>query len=143
MSLPMDAKLPVSNPHALASLACEFDLALMILYGSMPTGRVHPDSDTDIGVLGSKGALPTRKFLDLDSRLNQALGPGELDLVDLRRVPGLLRHAAAEKAIILYEAEPGVFAKFRVLAWNLYQDERISIRRHDSAAIRIALESFC
>lgn len=143
MSPIMKADHLVRDQEALASPAREFDLSLIILYGSQATGRAHRDSDTDIGLLGSKSVLPARKFLDLESRLYQVLQPGELDLVDLRRVSGLLRHAAAEQGIVLYEASSGVFARFRVLAWNLYQDERISIRRHDSAAIRIALESLC
>jgi hypothetical protein len=37
---------------------------------------------------------------------------------------------------------PGAFARFRVMAWKLYQSERLTIRRYDSEAIRVALTLF-
>lgn len=126
---------------ALASLCAEHDLALVLLYGSRASGQTHADSDTDVGVLRRKGTLPSREYVQLYGRISEIIKPGEIDLVDLRKVPGLLKHLACERGQVLYESEPGVFAAFRVLAWNIYQDERVQIRRHDSESIRIALES--
>jgi predicted nucleotidyltransferase len=129
---------------ALAELARAFDLTLVLRFGSRVTGHTRPDSDTDLGVWRVAGSLPWKQYSELYRRLADLLPPGqgELDLVDLQHVPGLLKHIACEQGELLYEAAPGAFARFRVLAWNLYQDERLSIRRHDSEAIRNALRSF-
>ncbi|MBI3761678.1 MAG: nucleotidyltransferase domain-containing protein [Chloroflexi bacterium] len=125
---------------ALIALCREYDLDLVILFGSRATGKTHQHSDIDIGVLRRGGPVPTDQVLDLDFKLSQIIKPGEVDIVDLRRASGLLRHTACEKGVLLYERAPGLFAGFRVRAWNLYQDERLAIRRYDSDAIRIALQ---
>lgn len=127
---------------ALAALCREYDLELVILFGSRVTGQTHQASDTDIGVLRRGGPVPLDQVLNLDYRLSQIIKPGEVDVVDLCRVSGLLRHIACEKGALLYERAPGLLADFRVRAWNLYQDERLAIRRYDAEAIRIALQSF-
>jgi predicted nucleotidyltransferase len=129
--------------NALAAVSQAFDLNLVLLYGSRVTGHLHRESDVDLGVWRRRGPLPASQFFDLSDQLSQFLPPetGELDLADLNRASGLLKHIAAEQGTALYEAAPGDLAHFRVLAWNLYQDERIAIRRHDSRALHIALRS--
>jgi predicted nucleotidyltransferase len=134
------------DPASLAEIFREFDLCLVILFGSQVTGQTHAESDIDLGVhrkgntwQGGKGW--GGEFLELYARLSDRFPGTRLDLVDLQRVPGLLKHIACERGQVLFESEPGVFARFRLQAWNQYQDERIQIRRHDAEGIRNALES--
>ncbi len=126
---------------ALEALCSEYDLDLLILFGSQVTGATHSESDTDVGMVRRPGRLAADHFLDMQARLSQILHKRDVDLVDLGRVSGLLRHIACERGILLYQSASGTFARFRVQAWNQYQDERIQIRRHDSEAIRTALRS--
>jgi hypothetical protein len=142
MSMTAPALAP--DRTVLAELARAFDLTLVLRYGSRVTGHTHRESDTDIGIWRQTGSLPWKQFSELYHRLAEILPLDqiELDLVDLWHVPGLLRHIACEQGQLLYEAAPGAFAHFRVLAWNMYQDERLAIRRHDPEAIRVALRSF-
>jgi len=65
---------------------------------------------------------------------------GDVDLVDLRRAPGLLQHQAGTHGRALYEDQPGRFNVYRVLAWRLYLDEAYQCRRHDARYIREGLE---
>ena len=130
------------DQKSLNELCRQFDLILAIAYGSQVTGHAGPNSDTDIGVLQRTGRIPTDQYVDLSYQLSQIIRPGDIDLVDFRRVPGLLRHLACKTGVVLFEGEPGTFANFRLLAWNLYQDERTAIRRHDREAIQTALRSF-
>lgn len=123
----------------LAGVCHDFGLELLILYGSHATGQTHAQSDIDVGFVQARGALMFAEHGKLYAQLEPLLPRGELDLVDLRRVPGLLRHLACERGRLLFEAIPGAFARFRVLAWNIYQDERIQIRRFDSEGLRLAL----
>ncbi len=130
----------VRDPEGLAELAREYDLALVILFGSRVTGHTHAESDTDIGVLRREGLIPSKRFFELEFRLSQVIHlVGEIQMVDLRRASGLLRHNAARNAMVLYEAMPGVLNSFRSLAWRLYHDEALDFRRHDSQYIRRAV----
>jgi predicted nucleotidyltransferase len=125
---------------ALKALCDQFRLELVILFGSRTTGTTHAESDTDVGVVVAEyGKLSPAQLLELQFRLSQVIKPGQIDLVDLGRASGLLRHIACEKGRLLFEGKPGAFARFRVQAWNQFQDERMQIRRFDSEALRIAL----
>jgi len=115
------------------------DLVLVVLFGSRARGHERPDSDIDVGVLRREGLVPRERFLPLAAELSAALG-GDVDLVDLRRAPGLLQHQAGTHGRALYEDQPGRFNVYRVLAWRLYLDEAYQCRRHDARYIREGLE---
>lgn len=129
------------DPQALVKLCQAHGLDLVLLYGSQASGHTHADSDVDVGVLRWGSLIPSADYLEIYQGLSEIIRYGDLDLVDLNRVPGLLKHIACERGLVLYESRPGIFAHFRVLAWNIYQDERIQIRRHDAEAIKNALRS--
>ena len=118
----------------------EFDLVLVVLYGSRARDDARPDSDSDVGVLHRTGIVPANRFLDLAVRLGDATGLPDIDLVDLRRAPGLLQHQAGTHGKALFEDEPGRFNVFRVTAWKLYLDEAFEFRRLDADYIREGLE---
>lgn len=136
----MEAGATVDRAEA-ARVCRDFNLDLLILFGSQATGRTHPGSDADVGFVRRRSALAPEEYAELQARLAPLLPRRELDLVDLGRAPGLLRHLACERGVVLHEAAPGLFEAFRVLAWNVYQDERIEIRRHDPEGIQAALRS--
>jgi len=118
----------------------EFDLVLVVLYGSRARGYARPDSDSDVGVLRRSGLVPAERFLDLLGRLGEATGLPNIDLVDLRRVPPLLKHSAGTHGRALFEDEPGRFNLFRVYAWKLWLDDQQTLRRLDAVYIREGLE---
>ena len=118
----------------------EFDLVLVVLFGSRARGDVRPDSDSDVGVLRRTGLVPAERFLDLAVRLGDASGLPDIDLVDLRRAPGLLQHQAGTHGRALFEDEAGRFNLFRVAAWKRYLDEAVDFRRLDADYIREGLE---
>jgi len=116
--------LDYEKERALKEIADEFDLELIILFGSRAKGYAREDSDCDVGVLRKEGLVPAERFLELAFRLTRALKMGDVDLVDLRRASPILKYAAASSAKVLYEAEPGAFTRFLLLAWKMYQDAK-------------------
>jgi predicted nucleotidyltransferase len=118
----------------------EFDLALVVLYGSRARGYARPDSDSDVGVMRRSGLVPAEQILDLAVKLADATGLPNVDLVDLRRAPPLLKHSAGTHGRALYEDEPGRFNLFKVYAWKLWLDDQQTLRQLDAVYVREGLE---
>jgi len=106
------------------------------------SGIAKSDSATDIGVLQLTGVISTHQYLELSCQFSEIIQLRNIDLVDFRRAPGLLWHLVCDKGLVLFERQPGIFANFRLYAWNLYQDERTATRRLDREAIQTARKSF-
>ncbi len=118
----------------------DFDLVLVVLHGSRARGYARPDSDSDVGVLRRSGLVPSEQFLDLLVRLEDATGLPNIDLVDLRRAPPLLKHGVGTHGRSLFEDEPGRFNLFKVYAWKLWLDDQQTLRKLDAVYIREGLE---
>jgi predicted nucleotidyltransferase len=118
----------------------EFDLELVVLYGSRARGYARPDSDSDVGVMRRAGLVPAERILDLAVKIGEATGLPGIDLVDLRRAPPLLKHSAGTHGRALYEDEPGRFNLFKVYAWKLWLDDQQTLRKLDAVYVREGLE---
>jgi predicted nucleotidyltransferase len=114
---------------ALRALCAAYDIELVIFFGSRAQGLARTDSDYDVGVLRQRGTVPPTEFLKLAYELGRLIGDGNVDLVDLRLASPLLKYRAASGGRPLYEATPGAFNRFYVLAWKMYQDARYDIYR--------------
>ncbi len=124
----------------LTDVCREFDLVLVVIHGSRATGHARPNSDSDVGVLRRSGLVPPEQFLDLIGKLGEATGLPNVDLVDLRRAPPLLKHSAGTHGRALFEDEPGRFNLFKVYAWKLWLDDQQTLRRLDAVYIRDGLK---
>lgn len=110
--------------RCLHDVAREFGLRLVVRFGSSATGRSTPESDQDIAVLAS---VP----MDLDREaalvvaLEEALGGPEVDLTVLNRADDpLLLFQVARDGVLLYEAEPALFAATKSYAARRFDDTR-------------------
>lgn len=84
----------------IAQIAARYNLALVLLFGSRVTGRLHEESDIDIGVLPRK----TLSFVDevnLAADFVHVFGQ-RVDFTNLHKAPPLLLHEVAENHRILY-----------------------------------------
>ena len=97
-------------------------LELVVRFGSSVAGRMRPDSDIDIAVLGERELTLEERGRVL-ARLAQRHGFPEdrIDLVDLRAASPLLLHEVAENGDLL-EGDPDDLLRFRVSACKVYQD---------------------
>jgi predicted nucleotidyltransferase len=93
-------------------------LTLLLLHGSRARGAERPESDWDFAYLGDPD-------LDVDALLAilaETLGADRVDLADLARSGALLRFCVAEKAVVLFERETGVFERFWLDAVHTWCD---------------------
>ena len=105
------------------------DLQIVLVFGSVASGKTHPHSDIDLGFLYKDTVDPVR----LTSSVMRYLQIGNVDVVDLRRASPLLKYAAVKNGTILYEKEHGMFAQFYSLALRMYMD---------SKKLRVARETY-
>ncbi len=118
--------------NAFESLANQFDLTLIILFGSRAKGQTGPMSDTDILVAPAR-ELSAKEAGALRAALAENFSVQEetLDLVILHHATPLVRSEALETGKILF-GRIDVFTQERVRAWKMLLDNKKFIRlRHD------------
>jgi predicted nucleotidyltransferase len=99
-------------------------LTLLVLFGSRARGDESARSDWDFGYLADRSADP----LMIMAALAEAVGSDRLDVVDLARASGLLRYRAARDGVLVYEATPGCFDRFRFEAARFWFDAEPVLR---------------
>ena len=104
----------------LAPMFGDKGLKLVLLFGSVVTGKTHKRSDIDIAFLFENRV----DILDLTNRVIRLLRTDNVDVVDLGRASPLLRFSAAKNYKVLYERTPGLFSEFYSLAFRRYVDTK-------------------
>ena len=99
-------------------------LTLLVLFGSRARGEAAAHADWDFGFLADGSLDP----LAIMAALGEAVGSERLDLVDLARASGLLRYRAARDGMLVYEARPGIFDRFRFEAARFWYDAEPVLR---------------
>lgn len=95
-------------------------LRLALLFGSAASGKRHSQSDIDVAFLFDRPV----DIVMLANDVIRLLRTDKLDVVDLRRASPLLKFAVAEKGMLLYEREKGLFNEFYSLAFRRYVDTK-------------------
>jgi predicted nucleotidyltransferase len=112
----------IRDLHSVA--ARQRGLTLLVLFGSRARGDAAAHADWDFGFLSDSSVDP----LTIMAALAEAVGSERLDLVDLARTSGLLRYRAARDGVLVYEARPGIFDRFRFEAARFWYDAEPVLR---------------
>jgi len=104
----------------LAPLFNEEGLRLVLLFGSVASGREYQDSDIDLGFLFDKPI----DILGLTNRVIQLLRTDRVDVIDLSRASPLLKFSAIRQGKVLFEQAPGLFNTFQSLTFRIYVDTK-------------------
>lgn len=132
--------VPIASPNLptpeeirtrLAPLLTDPGLRLVLLFGSLPSGTVHPGSDIDLGLLYDAPV----DTIDLTNRITGLLKTDRIDAVDLRRASPLLCFTAVQNGRVLFERSAGEFIAFYSLSFRRYVDTR-KLREFRDAGIR-------
>lgn len=114
----------------LAPLFNEEGLQLILLFGSVASGKEYRESDIDLGFLFDKPV----DILALTNRVIQLLRTDRVDVVDLSRASPLLKYSAIRTGKALFERAPGLFNIFQSLTFRIYIDT-IKLRDAQEKAI--------
>ncbi|MBI1801428.1 MAG: nucleotidyltransferase domain-containing protein [Chloroflexi bacterium] len=114
------------NAKRLKTVAEEFRLELIVLFGSYAKGRaVAGRSDVDVAVRFAPGVKRRRAVDMLDSALYDALSlKADLDLTVLNDAGALLLFQVARTGIVLYQTRLTTFSLFRLYAFQVYDDHQ-------------------
>ena len=122
--------------NRLSPLFADEGLRLILLFGSVATGKVNKKSDIDLAFLFDKPI----DMLALTNRVIRLLRTDNIDVIDLRRASPLLKYSAVRHGKPLYEREPGMFNEFYSLAFRMYVDTK-KLRDAQAVSIKQFLKS--
>jgi len=110
------------NETVLKRIADEYDLRLIVLFGSQATGRALPESDVDLAAWCDIRPLP----VDIKSRLVNVfcdmLDRDDVDVVVLNFADPTIQIEVADHGKLLYERHPCDFARFCLRAIKSLDD---------------------
>jgi uncharacterized protein len=119
----------------LTPLFHEKELQLVLLFGSVASGKLHKQSDIDLAFLFDGPA----DILTLTNSVIRLLHTDRVDVVDLRYASPLLKFSAAKQGTLLYERTRGLFNSFYSLAFRRFVDTK-KLRDAQGKAIKHFLE---
>ena len=105
------------------TLAEKHALTLVVLFGSQATGKTHPHSDVDIGVMGLR-PIDFGDNYNLQLAFSNIFKRPDIEVVNLRNVSPLLLKRVADHGILLFEKEKGLFTKLKIRAFKLYVENQ-------------------
>jgi len=113
MEITKDQKLKI------AKIAKQFQLKLVVMFGSFVNRKNRKDSDLDIAVLGSK-EVSFNEQISLTNEFSLIFNKN-IDLSVLNKANPLLLFEASKNSILLYGSREE-FSKFKLYAFNVYND---------------------
>lgn len=115
---------------ALEPLWATGQFRLVVLFGSLATGRSGPDSDLDLGLL-PRGAFDE---IQVTAEVVRMTHRNDVDVIDLARADPLTAMEVARGGLVLFCEDPSVFTEFRSLAFRRYVDSE-KLRRAQRRAL--------
>lgn len=114
-----DMKITRGQKLKIEKIAKKFQLKLAVIFGSFVNGKNRENSDLDVAVLGLRGVSFSGQ-IDLTNELSLIFNKN-IDLSILNNANPLLLFEASKNSILLYGSR-GEFAKFKLRAFNAYND---------------------
>ncbi|MDI6689144.1 MAG: nucleotidyltransferase domain-containing protein [Actinomycetota bacterium] len=106
----------------LAKIAKEYNLNLIVLFGSYATHLPKRGSDIDIAIRTTRH-LTSKEEIALISQLS-LLFPTEIDVTFINEADSVLIYEIARDGIPLYEENPDSFVEFQLYATKVSEDEQ-------------------
>ncbi len=111
------------DPTDLETIARRHGIELLLEFGSVVTGQIHPRSDLDLAVRFDRPVVSFEELADLRHEL-QTLNPDrEVDLAIINHADPLFLRKITERCRLLH-GSPRRLAELRIYAFKRYQDHR-------------------
>jgi predicted nucleotidyltransferase len=107
----------------LEEVAQRHGVVLLLEFGSIVSGHLHPQSDVDLGVLLERPAFTTAEWSDLQGDLQGLIPDRKVDLAVLDRADPFFLWKVVERCRLLH-GSPRRLAELKMYAFRRYQDHR-------------------
>ena len=104
-------------------IARAYGIRLLLQFGSSVTGKVHPRSDVDLGVLLERPAPTPAEHAELLHELQRLFPDREVDLAILNHADPLFLKQVTDNCRLLHGSE-AEFRRLKLYAFKRYQDHR-------------------
>jgi predicted nucleotidyltransferase len=111
------------DPRGLEKIAERHGVELILEFGSMVTGRIHPRSDLDLAVLIDRPVLSFEEIANLGHELQSLHSSCEVDMAIINHADPLFLKKITERCRLLY-GSPRRLAELKIYAFKRYQDHR-------------------
>ena len=111
------------DAQSLEGIARRYGLGLIVEFGSMVTGRVHPRSDLDLAILLDRPALSFAELADLRHDLQSLHPDHEVDVAIINHADPLFLKKITERCRLLHGSRRRL-AELKIYAFKRYQDHR-------------------
>lgn len=102
----------------IAEIAKKYSLDFVVIFGSQATGRTHPKSDVDIGVISHEEVDRIKLMNEMDT----VFGRNDVTVVDLSTASPTLMRAIVVDGKLLYESEKMVYMKWKFYAIRTWME---------------------
>ncbi len=119
----------------LANIAKKFDLALIILFGSYVSEKIHEKSDIDIAVYLAKEKPTLKEYSELVEAFHEVFSYKEIDLSFINHSDPLFLKKILEKCQLLY-GSVSKFQNLKIYAFKKYQDHKRYFKMEEEFAKR-------
>lgn len=113
----------VKNEEKLKKVIADFNLKLVVLFGSQTTGKIHEKSDVDIAVL-SPQKLDIQELSSLQVAFAEVFGRSDVEVADIRGASPLFLKEITHNGKVLYSKDPNEFAKLRMYGFKIFVETK-------------------
>jgi uncharacterized protein len=110
-------------PNGLDLVARTYGIRLLLLFGSAVSGREHPESDVDLGLLLKDPDVDYSERAALGNELQKIFPGREVDLAILNHADPLFLKKVTERCRLVY-GDTSELQSLQMYAFRRYQDHR-------------------
>lgn len=115
----------------LKDLVNKYKLSLVLLFGSRAHGDVHPESDMDIAIY-RKRILSEADKINLTYEFSKIFHTDEIDVVDIKTSPPLLKREIFKDYKVLYQRNPMLVYQLELVSLHEFKESEILCQiRHE------------
>ena len=123
-----------SKKEEIKKFAEEYDLSLVVLFGSQATGKIHSKSDIDIAVLG----IENINIFEISAYFDNLFKKGDTEVVNLDMASPTLMYCVTRDGKALYERDNNTFLSWKLYAIKIWQETAWLRRLRDKKLIEWA-----
>ncbi|HKZ71783.1 MAG TPA: nucleotidyltransferase domain-containing protein [Nitrospirota bacterium] len=116
-------EVSIEQQQKLERVASTYHLTLILLFGSVLSGKQHLRSDLDIAVLYERQKLQLKEYSDLMHDLHEIFPDLDIDLASINHADPLFLKKVTENCQVLY-GDIRRLQALKIYAFKRYQDHR-------------------